>query len=426
MIIRAGYAIAFECAAVTPMILHLNIHPSRAGDLISPDVVRTEPDYPTGAYLDLFGNRVTRVEAQPGVVTFHNDFTIRDSGSPDEKPEDAPLTPIARLPSDVLVYLLASRYCDSDNLSDFAWSQFAGIAGGARLVQVVCDFVNSRIRFDYAAANPGRTASDGLREGVGVCRDFAHLAAALCRAMNVPARYCTGYLGDIGVPPDPAPMDFSAWFEVFLNGRWYTFDARHNIHRIGRIVMARGHCPDLIIMDIQLPDMSGLEVTRAIKGDPALAGIPLLAVTAYAMNGDEDNCRAAGCDAGQPEPAVGIDRHPGPPRPVACLQDLGLGHRLARAVEHAPRHHAQRFGERRGKVELLHVELHAPGFDLRHVQDVVDHLEEVMAAGQDVVAIFLIFLRAERAEHAAFHDFREADDGVQRRAQLVAHIGEEF
>jgi transglutaminase-like putative cysteine protease len=240
MIIRAGYAIAFECSAVTPMILHLNIHPSRQLDLRSPDEVRTAPHCPTDAYHDLFGNTVTRVEAPAGLVTFHNDFLIQDSGAADQTPEDAPLTPIAKLPSEVLVYLLASRYCDSDNLSDFAWSQFAGIGGGARLVQTICDFVNSRIRFDYAAANPRRTASDGLREGVGVCRDFAHLAAALCRAMNVPARYCTGYLGDIGVPPDPAPMDFSAWFEVFLNGRWYTFDARHNTPRIGRIVMARG------------------------------------------------------------------------------------------------------------------------------------------------------------------------------------------
>jgi len=240
MIIRAGYAIAFECAVVTPMILHLNIHPSRAGDLITPDIVRTEPNCPTDAYLDLFGNRVTRVEAPAGLVTFHNDFTIRDSGSPDETPEDAPLTPVAELPSEVLVYLLASRYCDSDLLSDFAWSQFGGVGGGARLVQTICDYVHGRIHFDYGAANPRRTASDGQREGVGVCRDFAHLAAALCRAMNVPARYCTGYLGDIGVPPDPAPMDFSAWFEVFLNGRWYTFDARHNMPRIGRIVMARG------------------------------------------------------------------------------------------------------------------------------------------------------------------------------------------
>ncbi len=240
MIIRAGFQIAFECAAATPMLLLLNVHPSRAGDLLSPDVVRTTPHLPTRAYHDLFGNRVTRLEAPPELVTFHNDFTIRDSGAPDQAPLDAPLTPIAKLPSAVLVFLVASRYCDSDNLSDFAWSQFAGIGGGATLVQAICDFVHNRIRFDYAMANPRRTASDGLREGVGVCRDFAHLAVALCRCMNVPARYCTGYLGDIGVPPDPAPMDFSAWFEVFLNGAWHTFDARHNTPRIGRIVMARG------------------------------------------------------------------------------------------------------------------------------------------------------------------------------------------
>ena len=138
------------------------------------------------------------------------------------------------------MFLLASRYCDSDKLATFAWGQFAGIGGGQRLVQAICDFAHGRIRFDYQLASPFRSASDAFNEGVGVCRDYAHLAVALCRAMNIPARYCTGYLGDIGVPPDPAPMDFSAWFEVYLNGRWYTYDARHNHPRIGRIVMARG------------------------------------------------------------------------------------------------------------------------------------------------------------------------------------------
>jgi len=240
MIIRAGFAISFQCSAPTPILLQLNVHPSRESDLMTPDLVRAMPDMPMETYIDLFGNRVTRVQAPAGVATFTNDFTIRDSGQPDEIPEDAPLTPVKDLPSETLLFLLASRYCDSDSLSDFAWLQFNGIGGGARLVQSICDFVHNRIRFDYMLANPRRMASDGLREQVGVCRDFAHLAIALCRAMNVPARYCTGYLGDIGVPPDPAPMDFSAWFEVFLNGRWYTFDARHNMPRIGRIVMARG------------------------------------------------------------------------------------------------------------------------------------------------------------------------------------------
>jgi len=240
MLIRAGYDIAFQCPAQISMLLQLNVHPSRVGDLRSPDIVQSHPNLAMGAYLDHFGNRVTRVDAPPGLVTFSNCFTIHDSGEPDETPQNNPLTPIARLPDEVLVFLISSRYCDSDNLTNFAWSMFGGLAGGHQRVQAICNFVHSKIRFSYPDARPTRCASDSMREGVGVCRDFAHLAVALCRCMNIPARYCTGYLGDIGVPIDPAPMDFSAWFEVFLDGRWFTFDARHNHPRIGRIVMARG------------------------------------------------------------------------------------------------------------------------------------------------------------------------------------------
>jgi transglutaminase-like putative cysteine protease len=240
MLIRAGYDIAFQCPAQISMLLQLNVHPSRVGDLRSPDIVQSDPNLAMGAYLDHFGNRVTRVDVPPGMVTFSNRFTIYDSGKPDETPLDTPLTPIARLPNDVLVFLISSRYCDSDNLTDFAWSMFGGLTGGYQRVRAICDFVHSKIRFSYPDARPTRCASDSMREGIGVCRDFAHLAVALCRCMNIPARYCTGYLGDIGVPIDPAPMDFSAWFEVFLDGRWFTFDARHNHPRIGRIVMGRG------------------------------------------------------------------------------------------------------------------------------------------------------------------------------------------
>ena len=173
-------------------------------------------------------------------MTFSNRFTIHDSGEPDASPPDTLLTPIARLPDEVLVFLISSRYCDSDNLTNFAWSMFGALTGGYERVKAICDFVHQKIRFSYPDARPTRSASDSMREGVGVCRDFAHLAVALCRCMNVPARYCTGYLGDIGVPIDPNPMDFSAWFEAFIDGRWFTFDARHNHPRIGRIVMARG------------------------------------------------------------------------------------------------------------------------------------------------------------------------------------------
>ena len=240
MLIRAGYDIALQCPAITSMIVQLSVHPSRAGDLRSPDIVSTYPNLPTSAYLDYFGNRVTRLEAPAGLITFSNRFTIYDSGLPDEIPIDAPLWPVPRLPDETLVFLVSSRYCDSDNLSDLAWSLFGWIQTGYGRVRAICDFVHGKIRFDYMQARATRTASDSIREGVGVCRDFAHLAIALCRCMNIPARYCTGYLGDIGVPADPEPMDFSAWFEAFLDGRWYTFDARHNRQRIGRVLMARG------------------------------------------------------------------------------------------------------------------------------------------------------------------------------------------
>jgi transglutaminase-like putative cysteine protease len=240
MLIQAGFDIAFACPAQTPMLLQLNVHPSRDADLLSPDIIKSDPHLAMHAYLDLFGNRVTRVDVPPGVVTFSNRFVIHDSGEPDEVPPDTDLMPIAGLPDEVLLFLVSSRYCDSDKLADFAWSMFGGISGGYRRVQAICDFVHSKIRFSYPDARPTRCASDSMQEGIGVCRDFAHLAVALCRCMNIPARYCTGYLGDIGAPVDINPMDFSAWFEVFLDGRWYTMDARHNHPRIGRIVMGRG------------------------------------------------------------------------------------------------------------------------------------------------------------------------------------------
>src|SRR5271154_795115 len=240
MLIEAGYDIAFDCPAQTPMLLQLNVHPSRVADLLTADRISSDPALPMRSYLDLFGNRVTRVEVPAGIVAFSDRFVIRDSGKPDETPPDARTTPVADLPDDVMLFLVSSRYCDSDKLADFAWPRFGKLFGGTRLVQAICDLVHAKIRFSYPDASPTPCASDSMHEGVGVCRDFAHLAIALCRCMNIPARYCTGYLGDIGVRVDINPMDFSAWFEVFLAGRWYTKDARHNHPRIGRIVMGRG------------------------------------------------------------------------------------------------------------------------------------------------------------------------------------------
>jgi transglutaminase-like putative cysteine protease len=238
--IRAGYDIAFQCFQETPMVLMLSIEPARVGDLLSEHKITFSPDVASHDYLDMFGNTCTRIVAPPGPIEIRNDFLIADSGLPDAVAPEARQLEVSELPDDVLIYLLGSRYCDTERLSDRAWSLFGAVTPGWARVQAICDYAHERISFGYQHARGDRTASEGHEERIGVCRDFAHLAVTLCRCMNIPARYCTGYLGDIGVPPDPAPMDFSAWFEVYLDGRWFTFDARHNHPRIGRIVMARG------------------------------------------------------------------------------------------------------------------------------------------------------------------------------------------
>ena len=222
------------------MLLLISVHPSRAADLLTPGTISFSPAIAVRVYRDGFGNDCTRIVAPQGRLTISTRFDIADSGLPDDVDWTARQHPVEDLPDETLVYLMGSRYCETDRLSDAAWSMFGGVTPGWARVQAICDFVHAHIRFDYQLARPTRTAAEAYQEGVGVCRDYAHLAVAFCRCMNIPARYCTGYLGDIGVPPMDAPGDFSAWFEVFLEGRWFTFDARHNTPRIGRILMARG------------------------------------------------------------------------------------------------------------------------------------------------------------------------------------------
>jgi transglutaminase-like putative cysteine protease len=240
MIIRAGYSISYDCPKPTPTLLALRIHPSRNADLLTPETLTFSPPLEAHDYTDGFGNTCTRVTAPAGRMTISTQFDIVDPGVLDVVPVDAIQHDIHDLPDDVLVYLLGSRYVETDILSNLAWQLFEGTQPGWPRVKAILTFVHNHIHFDYMQADNTRSANGAYLQGVGVCRDFTHLAIAFCRCMNIPARYCTGYLGDIGVPPSDSPMDFSAWFEVFLGGRWYTADARHNAPRIGRILMARG------------------------------------------------------------------------------------------------------------------------------------------------------------------------------------------
>ena len=240
MRIKAGFEIIYDCPAATPMLLMLNVDPQRQVDLETPDTVRIAPDVPIASYIDGFGNCCSRVVLPAGRSVIAADFIVRDSGLPDPILPDAKASKVEDLPDDVIVYLLGSRYCETDTLSDLAWSLFGDLSPGWGMVQAIVDYTHGRISFGYAHARATKSAWQANEEQRGVCRDFAHLAITLCRCMNIPARYCTGYLGDIGIAPIDAPMDFSAWFEAYLDGQWRTFDARHNTPRVGRILMARG------------------------------------------------------------------------------------------------------------------------------------------------------------------------------------------
>jgi transglutaminase-like putative cysteine protease len=261
MQIRVGYELIYGCPQPTPMILTLNVHFSRASDLVRPDHILTDPPTPITAYRDGFGNWCSRIVAPPGDIRITTDAIVRDSGLPDPVEPDAPQHAVEDLPTDTLVYLLGSRYCETDRLSETAWSLFGNTPPGWPRVQAICDFVHDHIDFGYHHARATRTALEAFHDRTGVCRDYTHLAVALCRCMNIPARYCTGYLGDIGVPPDPEPMDFSAWFEAYLGGSWHTFDPRNNKPRIGRVLIAQGRDAS----DVPLSNTFGPNVLKGFK-----------------------------------------------------------------------------------------------------------------------------------------------------------------
>lgn len=239
MHIRIGYELEFACTQPTATILTLNVHYTRVSDLVAPDHIVTTPSLPMKGYRDSFGNWCTRLVLPAGKTLIKADTIVRDTGLPDRFNPQARQTDVDDLPDETLLYLLGSRYCETDRLSEIAWSLFGNTSPGWARVSAICRFVHSHIKFGYGYARVTKTAWETYQEKTGVCRDFAHLAIALCRCMNIPARYCTGYLGDIGIPVSDEPMDFSGWFEAYLDG-WYTFDARHNAPRIGRVLIARG------------------------------------------------------------------------------------------------------------------------------------------------------------------------------------------
>jgi transglutaminase-like putative cysteine protease len=240
MQIHVGFEMIYDCPQPTPMIFNLNVHFTRVSDLVGREALVVDPPVLMEPYRDGFGNWCTRIVASKGRTRVSADALVNDTGLPDAVIPHAQQIPVQNLPLDTLVFLLGSRYCETDRLSDTAWALFGQTPTGWPRVQAICDYVHSHITFGYEHARMTRTALEAFHDRTGVCRDFTHLAVAFCRCMNIPARYCTGYLGDIGLPPVDDPMDFSAWFEVFLDGQWHTFDARHNTPRIGRVLIARG------------------------------------------------------------------------------------------------------------------------------------------------------------------------------------------
>jgi transglutaminase-like putative cysteine protease len=240
MKIQVGYELVYRCPQPTPMVVTLSIHYSRISDIIQADHLLLSPSVRVTAYRDLYGNWCSRIVAPAGLFRLSGNGVVSDSGNPDPVLPWLEQRPVETLPEEALLFLLGSRYCETDLLSETAWQLFDKAPTGWKRVQAICDFVYRHIQFGYGLSSPTKTAFQAYQDRQGVCRDFAHLAVAFCRCMNIPARYCTGYLGDIGIPPNHSPMDFAAWFEAYLGDDWYTFDPRNNTPRIGRVLIARG------------------------------------------------------------------------------------------------------------------------------------------------------------------------------------------
>jgi transglutaminase-like putative cysteine protease len=267
MKIRIGYEMVYSCTQLTPMILTLNVHSSRTPFLLSPDQILTDPPTPMRGYRDLYGNWVTRLVLPPGDTLISNDALIYDDGERDPVFPDAQQLPVQALPEETLVYLLGSRYCETDLMANEAWRLFGNGPTGWQRVQAICDFVHDHIKFGYQHARNTMTASQVYEAKAGVCRDYTHLAVTFCRCMNIPARYCMGYLSDIGEPPPYGEMDFAAWFEAYIGGEWHTFDPRNNKRLIGRVMIAQGRDA----ADVSLSNSFGMTLLKSflVRADEA-------------------------------------------------------------------------------------------------------------------------------------------------------------
>jgi transglutaminase-like putative cysteine protease len=261
MQIRVGFEMIYDCPQPTPMVLNLNVHYTRVSDMVGRDDLVVDPPVPMSAYRDSFGNWCTRLVAPKGRTRISANALVNDSGLPDVVAPHAQQHAVQDLPEETLLFLLGSRYCETDRLSEIAWKLFGHGPTGWGRVQAICDYVHNHITFGYEHARMTRSGYEAYFDRTGVCRDYAHLAVAFCRCMNIPARYCTGYLGDFGMPPPYGPMDFAAWFEAYLDGRWYTFDPRNNIPRIGRVLIARGRDAS----DVALAVTFGLNTLTSFK-----------------------------------------------------------------------------------------------------------------------------------------------------------------
>ncbi len=272
MQIRVGYELIYDCPQPTPMILTLHVHFTRASDIIVPDHLITKPSIPITAYRDSFGNWCSRIVAPKGEIRLSADAVVNDTGKPDVVAASAHQNPVQALPEETLIFLLGSRYCETDLLSEVAWGLFDKSPTGWGRVQAICDFVHQHIVFGYEHARATKTAWEAFNERTGVCRDYTHLAITFCRCMNIPARYCTGYLSEIGIPPPYGPGDFASWFEAYLGSHWYIFDARFNVPRIGRVLIARGRDA----ADVAISNTFGPTTLKSFKvwADEVSSGFP--------------------------------------------------------------------------------------------------------------------------------------------------------